>query len=156
MLSANGNGATEAPQWRFEWGSNYGTLTCANCANPYFRATAPGDRCGAYNVVIRASFGGFDSDAFYIDIQSPNLMAQSKTEYWQPPAGGWGTDIHYKLFDTCGRQMTRVEANEVFTSCQQHNGSNWDAPLEATGFSDLVFDQFTGSWLLKDMKSQSL
>ncbi|MCX6594335.1 MAG: hypothetical protein NTZ56_22700 [Acidobacteria bacterium] len=151
QMSVNSKGAPETPQWRFESGSTYGTLNCTNCASPIYQATAPGSSCGAYNVVLKASFNGFDSEAFYIDNQSPNLLQYVRTDHYIPPQGGWQSEVFYRVQSGCNIQMTNVQANEVFLSWSQFNGSNWDAPLEATGFSNLAFDSGTGSWLLRDI-----
>ncbi|MDP9054963.1 MAG: hypothetical protein M3N93_11795 [Acidobacteriota bacterium] len=47
--------------------------------------------------------------------------------------------------------MSNITANEVFTSWQQLNGSNWPAPLEADGWSDMYFDSVTNGWILVDI-----
>ena len=56
-----------------------------------------------------------------------------------------------KVVDGCLYQMTDIQMNEVFTSWTQNNGSNWPAPLQASGWQNLTFDSLTGSWLLRDV-----
>jgi hypothetical protein len=51
-LSSDPKGATSTPHWYFVAGSNFGGLSCSDCANPTYTAEAPSTGCGHYNVTL--------------------------------------------------------------------------------------------------------
>lgn len=109
------------------------------------------ERAAAYDVVLKASFGGFDSDPFWIDIQTPNLLSFVRTDEGQPNQGGWESHVVYAVLDGCNGRMTNVKANEVCTDWTNLNGSNWPAPLAADGWDGMYFDPVSNGWTLVDV-----
>ena len=150
MSVANSNRAPETPQWSIVSPGSYGNLSCLTCVASVFTATAPPTACGAYNVIIKASFNGFLSDPFWIDIQTPNLLGYVRTDQYQPAGGGWESHVFSKVVDGCRFQMTNITINEVFIAWSQNNGSNWQTPLRADGWQNLTYDGLTSSYLLQD------
>jgi len=153
MSVANAYGAPETPQWSFSYGagSTFGNLSCSSCASSVFTATAPSTGCGAYNVVIQASFNGFLSNPFWIDIQKPSSLTYIRTDQTPPPQGGWESVIVSKVTDGCNQLMGNIGVNEVFTTWADNNGSNWTAPLLASGWQGLTFDNLLWAYALKDL-----
>jgi len=153
-LTVDNKGASEVPVWTLIGSSSaqHGTLGCANCNTSSFRATrAPqGNACGTFPVQVKASLNGFASEPFWIDIRTPVGLEYLKTEVVYP-VGGWENWIWYKVIGNCpGDEMTNVQMNEVFVNAQQHNGSNWDAPLLATAFPQMRVDEDDGKFRLRD------
>jgi len=150
MSVVNKNEATSTPTWSFYGGSTFGNLSCTTCNTSTLTVTRAPTKCGAYDIVMQANFGGFYSDPYWIDIQTPDLLSFVRIDVPLLQPDGWESDIVYKIFNGCQQQMTNVTVNEVFTAWQRFNGSNWTAPLAADGWASMVWDPKTNGWTFVD------
>ncbi len=106
-------GAYSTPHWYFASGSEFGTLSCSDCASPTYTVTRRSGGCQQYNVQLRASYGGLETDTFWIFNDSPYNLHQISTT----PIGGidgWQTNKKLKVRDMCGGGMNWVAVNETF------------------------------------------
>ncbi len=108
-------GATSTPHWFFVAGSGtgYATLSCQDCTAPVYTVTNGSPGCWQYNVQIRASYGGLETDTFWIFNDSPYSLDHMRTT---PVYGleGWKTNKTLKVLDMCGGGMNWVAVNETF------------------------------------------
>jgi len=140
VLTTNANGApsTSTITWAFLAGNGFGTVNCiygTNCAEAYYTATRAGSSCGYYDVVIVASFDGFQSSPVWVFNNAP----QSVVQMWGGPGSttstgssppGWVTPYTYKVLDICQNPINFVAVNETFgTSAEVFpGGANWCLP----------------------------
>jgi len=70
------NGAPEQPTYVIVSGANELSLSCTNCNYPVATAIGWASDCQTYDVIVKTSYSGFLSDAFWIFINRPwNLVA---------------------------------------------------------------------------------
>ncbi len=147
-LTVDAKGAPEIPSWSITSPnpSSFANLSCSICSTNTITAIAgPSRGCNSYDVTVQANFNGFPSETFFIDIRAPLGVAAYSTVHFSPytpPTSGWGTDISYRVLDTCNANMNDVQANEVFTQYYYRNPNanptpNWTLPLSATYWSHL-------------------
>ena len=135
LLPGDPKGAVGTPQWAFTAGSGFGTLSCTSCQEPVFTATRRSTACLAYDVVIKTSYDGLDSEPFYVFINAPysTIAALDSVggvwDYSRPYYDGYYTQIHYKTKNLCAfdSPMSGYSINETFDSNWEnaYAGANW-------------------------------
>jgi hypothetical protein len=136
-FSSDPKGAISTPYWFFHAGGTHGTLSCSNCTTPTYTVTQRSNCCWDYNVQIRVSYGGLESESFWIFNDSPNSLHYidviPKTRY-----DGWETHQKLKVLDMCGGGMNWVAVNETFEDAE------FVYPGPTTGW--LLFNWQLGVW----------
>lgn len=118
---------------------DYGELSCDDCPNPVYSATAPSPSCGHYGVVMRASYDGLLTDMFWIFNNSPYNLHYIAYDDGDLGQGGGGESIQtLKVRDICGGGMWWVEVNEEFSNEQ------FDYPDPTSGWD--LFGWNPGVW----------
>jgi hypothetical protein len=138
LAPGNANGASESPSWIISSGSNEISLSCTtNCQNPTATAIQKSAGCQSYDVVLRTTYNGFQSDPFYVFINNPwNNVAANPWVYSVAYNDGYYTYINYNTLSLCASDgpMSTYDVNEQFGTWSLTNSSyNWlHGP--ATGF----------------------
>ena len=138
------NGATGTPVWIYlESGttSGYAHLSCTSCSATTITADNASDNCLVYNVQVKTSYGGLESDPMYIFIERPDQTTfEMRSD--NPYFGGYLSQLVYKTYVMCGQQMNDYHINETFGSTSDVISNNWP------GFTDFPADHITsGAWL---------
>jgi hypothetical protein len=136
LVPGNANGATGTPQWSINVeGSTFGTLSCTNCSQPVFTATRKSTGCETYDVVIKTSYGGLESDPFYVFINAPHnteAALDSEGQLWNYTynySDGYESRINYKVNSLCALDgpMSAYSVSESFGTWENDypGGNNW-------------------------------
>lgn len=120
LIYSDPKGAPEIPQFILSEGpeSGYGALSCTNCWYPTYTALKPSTECLRYNVTIRASYEGFESEPLWIFNNAPASLEEFGWHDFavQPYGYGWETHRRYKVLNMCNEVMDWLEVNEWFTN----------------------------------------
>jgi hypothetical protein len=126
------NGAPEQPTYVIVSGANELSLSCTNCNYPVATAIGWASDCQTYDVIVKTSYSGFLSDAFWIFINRPwNLVAANDQpdpdDGWCDPStgpwvyscalyNGWETHVNYETYSLCATDpaMNNYDVNEQF------------------------------------------
>ena len=141
--TANPNGAPGTPTWTVSTVSGGGSVSfsCTSCTNTTATSTAPSSGC-VYDVVVHASYDGFNSDDFSVAIIKPSTFTlQSGYPVDAAASGGFLTTYAWALTDTCGSPDAGLDGNEqfgtwtddYFNSTGTHN--DWPTPSATNGYS---------------------
>lgn len=137
VLTAAGNGATSTPSWVIVFGSQKIQLSCSTCLQAYVTALQASNGC-SYDVIVRASFGGFQSDDFYIFIDRPHrfdYVNGNNTSFDSPYGNGFQSTVSYALKGMCGAFLTDMRGGEWFPNTGygvQDQANNWPPGNPAT------------------------
>ncbi len=159
-LTADPKGAPEVPSWSVPVGSGKMSLFCFICTSNTATSQAPSSGC-QYDIIIRVSVGGLDSDNFLMSVNQPSYL-----ESLGPPAdAGWNaagfkSTIPYRIRDHCNYALPSIAVNEQFGPFINDTSNNWPKPtpvnisgFSGSGFSDVV--GISGSYTPQPLVPQS-
>lgn len=156
LNAGNPNGAIGTPTWSIVAGADSGSLSCSSCNQTVYTATKATPSCMSFNIVIKTSYGGLESDPFYIFNNSPAYIENSGI--YIPSNPGW-PEVGYETLhplrakNICGEVMNWVAVNESFTNRRYGaawNGiSNWDLSWAVSTWTGALFD--ADGWFIDTM-----
>jgi hypothetical protein len=125
---------TAVPGWSVTGNAGAITLSCLSCGST--TATSQGFSASFGDVTIRANISGFQSDPFFMTVNSPSYLATTEpfSRDW-PQDDGWETRIYYTTCDVFNNPLPSLAINEMFdipwqddyfNSTGVHN--NWAPP----------------------------
>ncbi len=114
-LTASPNGAPGTPTWTVQTNPGGGavTLNCYTCTSVVATASAPSSSCSA-DVTVYVSYGGYQSAAFTILINSPAYATQTQDPTNAASGSGYLTTYMWGITDTCGNEDPGMDGNESF------------------------------------------
>ena len=119
LLLGNPNGAVGTPTWSIVAGASHGSLSCSQCNSNTYTATQASASCNDYNVLIRANYGGFESETLYIFNNRPASIEENpivEHEDLAPTYVGWESRKKLRVRDLCSAPMNWVVVNESFVN----------------------------------------
>ena len=141
VLTASASGATGVPSWTVVSGSQKLQLSCSNCTQTYANALQPSSGC-SYDVVVKVSYGGFESVPFYVLIDRPYRLeyVNGNNDSSDSPSGnGYLSTVSYALKGMCGSFLTDMRGGEAFPSSGygfQDQANNWPPGDPAYGLTN--------------------
>jgi len=145
-LTADPKGAPETPYWSVTANPSKVSLSCSVCTNSVVASAQPSAGC-QWDVAIKISVGGLDSNLFNFQVNQPSYLVSSRQPVDTAQGGGWYSKIYYNTKDMCSNYMSSIALNESFGGWVNDQANNWSRPTAggAWGFTD--YEWFDGIWL---------
>lgn len=134
-LTAHPNGAPETPYWWVPNNPQKVSLTCSVCGVQALYSAAASSSC-AYDVTVKVSVGGFESDPFNVVVNAPASLSKDAVTPHLDNGAGYASWVGYYTLDICNAQMTTLANNEEFGTFT-NNGTGW-VPPSSQGYSGFI------------------